>query len=137
MSISGWRASFKNLFALAPYIVETQNERYQAILWKGNTDDECLVIFVNVVVEIEEVGQAFSFFPLFFKECLLFFRTGWPKQSILKENFNIDQYNQPHNFITRRCALMWRVLVNNSRKTNISLLKCSVESASSDFCKAP
>ena len=35
MSISGWRASFKNLFALAPYIVETQNERYQAILWKG------------------------------------------------------------------------------------------------------
>ena len=25
----------KNLFALAPYTVETQNERYQAILWKG------------------------------------------------------------------------------------------------------
>ena len=66
MSISGWRASFKNLFALAPYIVETQNERYQAILWKGNTNDECLVIFVNVVVEIEEVGQAFSSFSLFF-----------------------------------------------------------------------
>ena len=52
MSISGWRASFKNLFALAPYIVETQNERYQAILWKGNTDDEKMVIFVNIVVEI-------------------------------------------------------------------------------------
>ena len=65
MSISSWRASFKNLFALAPYIVETQNERYQAILWKGNTDDECLVIFVNVVVEIEEVGQAFSSFLSF------------------------------------------------------------------------
>ena len=24
-----------NLFALAPHTVETQNERYQAILWKG------------------------------------------------------------------------------------------------------
>ena len=35
MSISGWRASFKTLFALAPYTVETQDERYQAILWKG------------------------------------------------------------------------------------------------------
>ena len=34
MSISSWRASFKNFFALAPCIVETQNERYQAILWK-------------------------------------------------------------------------------------------------------
>ena len=48
MSISGWRASFKNLFALAPYIVETQNERYQA----KDTDDEKMVIFVNIVVEI-------------------------------------------------------------------------------------
>ena len=48
MPISGWRASFKNLFALAPYIVETQNERYQA----KDTDDEKMVIFVNIVVEI-------------------------------------------------------------------------------------
>ena len=55
----------KNLFALAPYTVETQNERYQSILWKGERRWWLFGNFVNIVGEIEEVGPAFSSYSPF------------------------------------------------------------------------
>ena len=53
-------SALKTSLLWLPILLKLKTKGIKRFCGKENVDDECLVIFVNIVGEIEEVGPAFS-----------------------------------------------------------------------------